>query len=1106
MSDVTRKTDDIMPPPKQIPTSVADDSKFVKPTGIPQKGKKFIYVEPKKEWNVMEYGLEGSEALIPPKSYQENLAEKASRINWKKIVGSNVTYDDPEEITDIDSDRANDLVDRILALKMHKNLSVPAAYVPNSGSKLIVKQSDLIVKNGSGLNDDELERQRINMLHKEANEKGIMMDVDENDYEEMAKCVDDKYANPYSGPIVINDVNKMIENNRIYENLRNQKYIEGEIPIEKKKKPKDSNSDDEEIGYMIGKTAVESFKEGRIMQELEYNNALSSKRVIDDPVVTSKIRYILQKRLSKKSLEYHFYGRPLQGDDAKNIFQILNPSLGNTFGMLPSEIGNGDFDPTTSDGLVKQLTDRQLDIAKKAWDTLELPEFEFKILEQLKNDVQEAKERGEDVKTVAIHFGSSKYIIPVVTKDAFTTEPRKSDEMSSDSEDDEDDEAMDVDNKAPEEAEHHDSTAPVAFYINRNGKLLGCKIDGESYSLEKPESLGNEITHQILEAIESNDHKKESVSEDEDNDNRSSRSRSIAKEMEPQHRLPSPVIPEAGPWHKVAKNLHEALQNVNYLLDQLRVMDTPYLKPLTVAETSGDEKTATNSKLYLWVAKRKALEDAVSILDIGMKHRKVDTESFEDKQAFFNELKSMREFYRLRKVGKFLTGDLGYHNFSGKYKQEEAFDVVRKSSALLEEEKKQKNEIGDTSPLAYLQVTVPCDLMRRTVMSVDIIIDNVVEKDKLTKKDDSDLEYMVVKPEDTTKIHWRKALLWAQESLICRDIFKILFTNATEANDIFSTQRENVLLISLYSNVILKIQLDFYPFKDGELPQPGIPVLNQILRQLFLSDLCIRPKQLQQFITLPMVDTQDYISGKSFVDCNKTMLKEMAQFSRNTTLLSRICKVASHYRLLQEVIEVLEKFSIMYPDPSLTWNFFRITTIETHINVVLSNKGVDAVPKQQFSIVVTDDNAIITIRIKDGKDTFECFRDPLLLQSTLRVIYGKFIINTVALHSKQWVWFVLSSNLRFAESNNTEEGNLSLVLSNVSGLYHIYFTVNYKNLSKTVTLKKNIRGDNDSTSSSSDCDDEDDGDNKAKHFKLDYESLIGSTLLRKFDFLFAVFR
>lgn len=67
--------------------------------------------------------------------------------------------------------------------------------------------------------------------------------------------------------------------------------------------------------------------------------------------------------------------------------------------------------------------------------------------------------------------------------------------------------------------------------------------------------------------------------------------------------------------------------------------------------------------------------------------------------------------------------------------------------------------------------------MRRTVLAVSIEIDNRLEsgeKNHLFERRANDLDYTKVDPEQSKKIIWEHALKWAQETLICRDIFAIV--------------------------------------------------------------------------------------------------------------------------------------------------------------------------------------------------------------------------------------------------------------------------------------------------------------------------------------------
>lgn len=67
------------------------------------------------------------------------------------------------------------------------------------------------------------------------------------------------------------------------------------------------------------------------------------------------------------------------------------------------------------------------------------------------------------------------------------------------------------------------------------------------------------------------------------------------------------------------------------------------------------------SKQFQWVTRRKALGEAIAVLEQAQKFRsKLLTETDPDKAMFFRELEKMRELWRVRKTGNVTYGDLGY--------------------------------------------------------------------------------------------------------------------------------------------------------------------------------------------------------------------------------------------------------------------------------------------------------------------------------------------------------------------------------------------------------------------------------------------------------------
>lgn len=109
----------------------------------------------------------------------------------------------------------------------------------------------------------------------------------------------------------------------------------------------------------------------------------------------------------------------------------------------------------------------------------------------------------------------------------------------------------------------------------------------------------------------------------------------------------------------------EALQQVNTLVDTFAVLKMPYMEPLSVADTfeiqHNMQDIVQQSKQFQWVTKRKALTEAVGVLEHAAKYRsKLHMDGDPEKEAFFRELKKVREIWRVRKTGNVIYGDLGY--------------------------------------------------------------------------------------------------------------------------------------------------------------------------------------------------------------------------------------------------------------------------------------------------------------------------------------------------------------------------------------------------------------------------------------------------------------
>ncbi|VDM25949.1 unnamed protein product [Toxocara canis] len=542
-------------------------------------------------------------------------------------------------------------------------------------------------------------------------------------------------------------------------------------------------------------------------------------------------------------------------------------------------------------------------------------------------------------------------------------------------------------------------------------------------------------------------------------------------------------VPDAGPWHTVAKNLHEALQQVNVLVDTLAVLKMPYLEALTVMDSfemnHNMQDVVQQSKQFQWVTKRKSLLEVIAVLEQSHKLRlKSDVEVESDKEVFFQELKKMREQWRVRKTGNVVYGDLGYRIFGSKYNPSELFDITRRSLPTSSD--------GETSSQQEhaLQVQVPCDLIRRSTIAVSVEIDDMDSKD-LFAITESDLDYMRVEKEKATEVHWSLALQWAQESLICRDIFNQLSKEAVLLKEHIAMVRDGVLVVSLFDNVLLRIELCLHPFEEGELPMKGDEYLGRCLRQLFVSEQCTRWVRHQMFIAMPLTTLPESVDlrGPYAMSANETECRNKPK----RLLLERLMSIASHYVLTNKVASTLERYLLRVSDPQVTWNWLRSTSAMSAIIVTASNRNYDYIGKTTFYIRIEADE--FYVMTKEGQ-RIDCRRDEQMLTYTIECQVCSYMLNSVTMVvSKLWQWQVLHANVNAIDDD--AEPSPTLYICNQSATRAIFMQFHMKS-PPTVRMRK--------------CSPEKPmvGDEADSFVLLNYDRLIGSSLCRKVDNLCAM--
>ncbi|KAH7730229.1 CBN-MDT-17 protein [Aphelenchoides avenae] len=545
------------------------------------------------------------------------------------------------------------------------------------------------------------------------------------------------------------------------------------------------------------------------------------------------------------------------------------------------------------------------------------------------------------------------------------------------------------------------------------------------------------------------------------------------------------IEPVAGPWAPVAKCLHQSLTEANALLDVLRVLKTQYVAPLGVSleaqYVNPPKELIEQSKCFQWVTRRRALQEAAQLMVQANGDRpRQGTQKDEDKERFFTELRLIRQDWRIRKVNNLTFGDLGYRTFGPKFHPGELFDISTQSGTSVEH--------GDGGSVSgsgsVLRVKVPANLMRRTTLSVTIEKDNAKSRKRTFRQ--RDIEFMQVDPEKSKELPWPKALKWAQDTLIFRDIFNQLVRESVHIDRI-CLPTDTSLVVSLYDNMLLRVEQKSRPFEDGEVKEDGIPFLNRLLRHVYLNDKSTRAARAQQFVLLQQTtlpESLDLRGPQAFTG------KEIeSRIRRPMPLLNRLVQISSHYHLTDQVIKTIQKYMLQHTDPQFQWKWSRCSTSYAVIAVSLMNRGFESLGKQSFHIRISDEEVVVATK---ESQQIHCERDMKQLRNTVYIIGANHLLNSVALLSRSYAWQILHANNNAYAENGIPAPTLYLCNQNGTKVMFLQFLTNGQ--PPVVHIKKNVPGEDPLAQG------------KNTFVQLNSARIAGSSFLRKMDSVFAIFR
>lgn len=97
-------------------------------------------------------------------------------------------------------------------------------------------------------------------------------------------------------------------------------------------------------------------------------------------------------------------------------------------------------------------------------------------------------------------------------------------------------------------------------------------------------------------------------------------------------------------------------------------------------------------------------------------------------------------------------------------------------------------------------------------------------------------------------------------------------------------------------------------------------------------------------------------------------------------LVERMISITSHYCLVRCALDILTKHQTTHTDPTTTWKWQRCTVTNSVLQISLSCRGYEYIPKNSFHLKITEEN--IEIIAKDGH-VIDCRRDVKMVMENL---------------------------------------------------------------------------------------------------------------------------
>lgn len=403
---------------------------------------------------------------------------------------------------------------------------------------------------------------------------------------------------------------------------------------------------------------------------------------------------------------------------------------------------------------------------------------------------------------------------------------------------------------------------------------------------------------------------------------------------------PQPLIGSSWPFDSMRSKLRVALTEIGVLNDVLTIAkDKKYWIFDVVNPRPSDQRPIVGlmaKKRALQAASQVLLDGATVLKSINLSRSGLsssggdgwtsnESSTSQNEPGFYEELKEMRQNWRLKRVGSNIIGDLSYFRPVGyRFTANTRFEVIKTSPGT-----------RGTSNQA-LAVKVPTDLEGRAHIQVSIIKNNdLTLVDLSTSANGRSYEA----PREGT---WQEKLEAAQNVLFCKELFCHLANQAVQYQFVIpTTVTGNQIILALFPDIKLYITLvhktpntkSSREISSGmlKLQKEHKPVFEHSLHRM-LKDFYANMFRRMQGRDVPR-EAGPYAIDKQI----------LCDISKQESSLDKIVNQAQHLIMRQQTMEVIDTFATQIKDPLIISHWFCLnspTTSIVRVDIVSPNNEI----------------------------------------------------------------------------------------------------------------------------------------------------------------------